>query len=329
MNFVDYVKIYAKSGKGGDGHISFRKEKFVPRGGPDGGNGGKGGDVVAIADPQLYTLLDFRYHRRYIANDGDKGAKNNRSGKNGRDSFIKVPVGTIIKESDSGEVFADLDKPGKKSILLRGGRGGRGNAEFTTSVRQTPRFAEDGKPGDETELILELKVLADVGLVGFPNAGKSTLISVLSNAKPKIAEYPFTTLQPNLGLVKVSDYSSFTIADIPGLIEGASDGKGLGHQFLRHIERSRVLVFMLEAISEKPYQDFIVLKKELENYNKELFYKKMLVCISKADMVDDSKLKELIQIDFDGLKTTSVSSITHSGLEELKFLLWDELKKEK
>lgn len=327
MKFIDYAKISVRSGDGGNGHISFRREKFLPKGGPDGGNGGKGGDVVIMVDPNMNTLLDFRYHRQYFAENGHKGQKSRKSGRDGKDSVFRVPAGTIIKDVVTDEVLADLTDDYNNFILLKGGRGGRGNAEFATPTRQAPRFAEDGRKGVELEIVLELKVLADVGLVAFPNAGKSTLISVISDAKPKIADYPFTTLIPNLGLVRVEDYSSFVVADIPGLIEGASEGKGLGIRFLRHIERSKVLAFLIESTSQDPLADYDMLLNELNQFNDELNYKKRLVFISKSDLVDKNRKNELRNLDFFGAgKPRLISSITMEAINELKWDLWNALK---
>ncbi|MDR3627417.1 MAG: GTPase ObgE, partial [Ignavibacteriaceae bacterium] len=248
--FIDYAKIDLKAGDGGNGAVTFRREKYVPKGGPSGGNGGKGGDVIMEAHHNLSTLLDFRYKKHYTAQDGDAGANSLKDGKGGDDIIIQVPVGTTVKDAETEEVLFDLDEDNKRVIIAKGGKGGKGNSNFATSINQTPRYAEPGRPGEEKNVILELKLIADVGLVGFPNAGKSTLISKISAARPKIADYPFTTLEPVLGIVKYKDYKSFTVADIPGIIEGASEGKGLGHKFLRHIERTKILLFLIEVTSE-------------------------------------------------------------------------------
>jgi GTPase len=299
-------------------------------GGPDGGNGGKGGQVIFRADKNLATLLDFRYRRQHLAEDGKPGEKKKCSGRRGQDMIIRVPEGTLIKNSDTEEVLYDLVNSGDEFIAAKGGRGGRGNSEFATATNQAPRYAEEGKPGAEINILMELKLLADVGLVGFPNAGKSTLISSISAAKPKIADYPFTTLIPNLGIVKVSDYKSFTIADIPGLIEGAHEGKGLGIQFLRHVERTSVLIFLIDCMSEDPVNDYRVLLGELEKYNPEMLDKQKIICISKVDVLDSNGKKELEKIDFKEENTDSIliSSVAQMGLETLKQKIWKILEKE-
>ncbi|MBI5326622.1 MAG: GTPase ObgE [Ignavibacteriae bacterium] len=327
MKFIDYAKILIKSGDGGNGHISFRREKYVPKGGPDGGNGGKGGDVIFIADSHLNTLLDFKYKHIYKAENGQKGSKSRCTGSDGNDLFIRVPKGTLIKNIHSDEILADIIEPDVEYILAKGGKGGKGNSEFATPTNQTPRFAEDGKKGIELEIILELKLIADIGIVGLPNVGKSTLISVISSAKPKIADYPFTTLVPNLGIVKIAEGKSYTVADIPGLIEGASDGKGLGIQFLRHIERTKCLLFMLDSMSESPLKDYKILIKELKKYNISLSKKKRIICISKIDVITGEIRKKLSKIDFKE-KNTSVfliSSVTGESIPELKNEMWNVL----
>ena len=296
MKFIDIAKISIKSGDGGKGHLSFRKEKFVPKGGPDGGSGGNGGNVVFVADPHINTLLDFQYKRHFKAEDGVNGGKKKCTGRTGEHLLIKVPCGTLVKDALTDEEIMDVVVPNQEYIILKGGRGGRGNCEFATATNQTPRYAEPGEEGIEREVVLELKVIADIGIVGLPNAGKSTLISVISAAKPKIADYPFTTLVPNLGMVKVGEQQSFTVADIPGLIAGASEGKGLGIQFLRHVERSKVLLFMVDAMSEDVKGDYKILQKELKKYNPEMLKKKRLIVISKIDAVDEDRLKELKKI---------------------------------
>lgn len=333
MKFIDIAHIDVKSGDGGPGHLSFRREKFTPKGGPDGGNGGKGGDVIFVTDKQLSTLLDFKYSREHFAEDGHPGGKNRRFGKDGKNIIIRVPVGTIIKDTETDEVIADLDKPEMKFIFLIGGKGGKGNSEFATSTNQAPRYAQPGIAGEYRSLTLELKLLADVGLVGYPNVGKSTLISVISDAKPKIADYHFTTLVPNLGIVKIGDYQSFTLADIPGLIEGASEGKGLGHQFLRHVDRTKVIVFLLEAISEDIKKDYKILNKELNKYNPEMKLKKRIICISKSDAVDEVLLKKLQKaVDKRSVDKNAehllISSISHHNTENLKYMIWELLQKE-
>lgn len=329
MKFVDLAKIYVKSGDGGRGHVSFRTEKFVPKGGPDGGNGGKGGDVIALVDPHLNTLLDLRYKRHYKAEKGKPGQKSRKSGKSGKNIIIKIPRGTIIRNADSGELLADLAENDYSFVIAKGGRGGLGNAEFATPTNQAPRYAQPGEEGIELNIELELKLIADIGIVGFPNAGKSTLISVISAAKPKIADYPFTTLIPNLGIVKVGDYKSYTVADIPGLIEGASDGKGLGIQFLRHVERTRALLFLIEAFSNDPVNDFDVLYNELIKYNPDMKHKKKIICISKADTVDEDRINELKNIDFPNYgKPFIISSVTSMNVDKLKWIMWENIEKD-
>lgn len=328
--FVDYAVIEVHAGKGGDGAVTFRREKYVPKGGPSGGDGGDGGNVVLRANRNLHTLLDFRYKKKYSAGNGVKGGNSLKDGKNGNNIIIKVPVGTVVKDAETEEILFDLNADGKEIILVKGGKGGKGNSKFATPTNQTPRFAEDGKPGDRKKVVLELKLIADVGLVGFPNSGKSTLISKISSAKPKIADYPFTTLEPNLGIVKYKEYKSFTVADIPGIIEGASDGKGLGHQFLRHIERTRIILFLIEITSENIEDDFNVLMKELKSYSPELIRKKIIVSFSKSDLYDSKKIKELSLLKFKGIKDKPLifSSISGQGMKELLDYLWNTLEKE-
>ncbi len=326
--FVDYVTISIASGNGGDGAVAFRREKYVPKGGPAGGNGGRGGSVYFIADDNLHTLLDFRYHRKYQAGNGEKGGTSLKDGKSGKDVLIKVPVGTVIRDRNTEEILADLDEAGKKYLAAEGGRGGKGNANFATPTNQTPRYAEEGKPGFSRDLILELKLIADIGLVGFPNAGKSTFISVVSAARPKIADYPFTTLKPNLGIVSYKDFQSFTIADIPGIIEGAHTGKGLGLNFLRHIERTKVLFFVLDSTSETLQKDFATLKKELNEYSHTLAQKKFLVGLSKIDLLDDEGLNDLNELKFDGYNGEIIkfSSVAKIGVSEVLDKLWKLLQ---
>jgi GTP-binding protein len=328
--FVDYALIEVHSGKGGDGLVTFRREKYVPKGGPSGGDGGNGGDVILRTNSNLHTLLDFRYKKKYKAADGDKGGNSLKDGKNGEDIIIGVPVGTVVKDSETDIVIFDLDEDNKEVVLAKGGKGGRGNSKFATPTNQTPRFAEEGKPGEFKKVTLELKLIADVGLVGFPNSGKSTLISKISAARPKIADYPFTTLEPNLGIVKYKDFQSFTVADIPGIIEGASQGKGLGHQFLRHIERTRIILFFIEITSENLANDFNILLKELKNYSPQLTEKKMLVALSKADLVDDKNKSKALRNKFKGIKNKPLifSSVTGFGLSEMLDILWENLKNE-
>ncbi|MBU3679655.1 MAG: GTPase ObgE [Candidatus Kapabacteria bacterium] len=323
MNFIDTATIAVKAGDGGAGHVSFRREKYVPKGGPDGGNGGDGGSVIIEADQQLGTLLDFTYKRKYEAQDGERGGKSNCTGRSGNDVVIRVPVGTIIRDRESDEVVADMTVHGERVIVARGGMGGRGNSEFVTSVNQAPRNADPGTPGEECQLDLELKLLADVGLVGFPNAGKSTLISAISAARPKIADYPFTTLVPNLGMVRAGQYRSFTVADIPGLIEGAHQGKGLGIQFLRHIERTAVLVFLIDVQSEDPEHDLVVLRQELGLYSPQLLEKPWLVCLSKADVLGDELSEELRRTPFaEKHQVRIISAVSGRGVPELVEQMW-------
>ncbi|MCX8050459.1 MAG: GTPase ObgE [Chlorobi bacterium] len=330
MNFVDLVRIHAKAGDGGRGLVSFRREKYVPKGGPDGGDGGRGGNVVAVADPHLNTLLHFRYKRHFTAGNGAPGGTNRRSGKSGRDVVLRVPPGTVIRDASSGEVLAELLRPNERVIVLHGGRGGRGNAAFATPTNRTPRTAENGQPGEEGWLELELKLLADVGLVGFPNVGKSTLIATISAAKPKIADYPFTTLVPNLGMVRLDDERSFVVADIPGLIEGASQGKGLGTDFLRHIERTRVLVFLLDPHLMPPLEAYAILERELSNHNPALSEKRRIVCISKADTLDDSQRQALAKLDFPRYGAPLlISSATRENIATLLEQMWAALDAER
>lgn len=304
--FIDSARITIKSGDGGNGCISFRREKYVPKGGPNGGDGGKGGDVIFRADNSLSTLIDFRYKRAYKAQNGQHGMGGDKTGKNGADIMIKVPCGSIIKETETGYILADLIENGDEYIAAKGGKGGKGNSHFATSTNQTPRFAEDGKKGEEKELEIELKLLADVGLVGLPNAGKSTLISKISAAKPKIADYPFTTLIPNLGIVKYKDFQSFVVADIPGLIEGAHTGKGLGIRFLKHIERTRVLIFLIDSTllpyKDNKTEDYEVLINELSGYDAKLLEKPRIICFTKVDALSDEQKKELNKIKFEKSK---------------------------
>ncbi len=327
MKFIDTARIQIRSGNGGAGHVSFRREKKVPKGGPDGGNGGRGGDVIIATDPHMNTLLDFRYLRHYSAEDGEPGGKKRCTGRDGKDIIIKVPCGTLIRNSETDELIADLTDRGETFIVAKGGKGGWGNAEYTTPTNQTPRYAAPGLPGEEFEIELELKLIADVGIVGLPNVGKSTLISVISSAKPKIADYEFTTLVPNLGMVRYEDRKSFTVADIPGLIEGASDGKGLGHQFLRHVERTRVLLFMLDAASADPKADYKILKNELKKYNPEMLKKERMICFSRSDIVDEKTQAKLQKMKFGEPKTpiVMISSVMHLNTEILVNMLWERL----
>jgi GTP-binding protein len=323
MQFIDLAIVTVYAGNGGKGVVSFRREKFIPKGGPDGGTGGKGGDVIVTATKHLNTLLDFRFHREYEAGKGNPGEGSNRSGKGGRDVVLSVPCGTIVRSVAGDTVLADLLHDGDTAVIARGGRGGKGNAEFATPTNQTPRFAQPGEPGEELTIQLELKLLADVGLVGFPNAGKSTLIASISAAKPKIADYPFTTLVPNLGIVRYKEYKSFTVADIPGLIEGAHLGKGLGTQFLRHIERTKVLVFLIECFSENPKHDYEVLLNELSSFNPSLLEKPRMIALTKIDTIDAEARKKLAKIRF-GKKilVRAISAVSRDGIDDLVESLW-------
>ncbi len=326
--FIDFVSIEIAAGKGGDGAVAFRREKFVPKGGPSGGNGGDGGSVYIYADHNLHTLLDFRYKKKYQAENGVPGGNSLKDGRKGEDLIIKVPVGTIIKDADTGKVIIDVDTPGKTYLMARGGKGGKGNSNFATPVNRAPRYAEPGKPGQGFNVELELKLLADVGLVGFPNAGKSTFISVVSEAKPKIADYPFTTLEPNLGIVRVGDYDSFTVADIPGIIEGASEGKGLGIQFLKHIERTGILLFLIDITSENYDSDFATLNGELKKFSPALAKKKKILALSKADVYTEEELATLQKVKIKGYrgKPAIISSATGFNIDSMVKRLWDEIK---
>jgi GTP-binding protein len=326
--FIDYAEILTKSGKGGDGAVAFRREKYVPKGGPSGGNGGKGGDVIVEAHHNLSTLLDFKYKKEYKAEDGKPGGSALKDGRNGKDIIIKVPVGTIIRNFDDNKILNDLNEEKKKVIAAKGGKGGKGNSNFATPTNQTPRNAEKGHPGEIKKIILELKLIADVGLVGFPNAGKSTLISAISQARPKIADYPFTTLEPVLGIVRYKDYKSFTVADIPGIIEGSHQGKGLGYKFLRHIERTKILLFLIDITSGKYRQEFNILINELKSYSKKLTEKKRIVALSKADLIEEMEIKKIKRKNslIDGARVHIFSSVTGKGLNELLNILWDSIQ---
>jgi GTP-binding protein len=330
VQFIDEAIISVAAGNGGKGAVSFRHEKFIPKGGPDGGNGGNGGSVIVRADRQLNTLLDFRYRKKYAAQKGENGRGKNQDGKWADDIVLKVPAGTIVRDLSTGSMLADLVNHGDEFTVARGGKGGRGNSHFATSTNQAPRVSEPGTPGEERELQLELKLLADVGLVGFPNAGKSTLISVISAAKPKIADYPFTTLAPNLGIVRYGEGQSFTVADIPGLIEGAHQGKGLGIQFLRHIERTRVLVFLIESTSEDPKHEYTVLLNELESYNLSLTKKPRMVALTKIDLLDEKRIKALNKIVLGkGIEVVAISAATRRNIEELLKKVWKKISSKK
>jgi GTP-binding protein len=323
-NFVDYVTIFCRSGKGGAGSSHLRREKYIPKGGPDGGDGGRGGDVIVCGNSQLWTLLHLKYQKHVFATNGVNGSSALKSGAEGKDAIIEVPLGTIAKDPETGEVLFEVTKHGEEKILMKGGRGGQGNDHFKTPTHQTPRYAQPGEPSVEGWRVLELKLLADVGLVGFPNAGKSTLLSVLSSAKPKIADYAFTTLTPNLGIVQYRDDLSFVMADIPGIIEGASEGKGLGLRFLRHIERNSMLLFMIPADSKNIREEFQILLNELKLYNPELLDKKRILAISKTDMLDKELMDE-IKKDLPKVPALFISSITGLGITELKDKLWKSL----
>jgi len=327
-NFVDYVKIYCRSGKGGRGSTHFRREKYIPKGGPDGGDGGRGGHVYLRANRNYWTLLHLKYERHVMATSGDGGSAKRSSGKDGQDRIIEVPCGTVVFDAETGEFICDVTEDGQQVMLLKGGRGGLGNWNFKTSTNQAPRHAQPGEPAQERTVIMQLKLLADVGLVGFPNAGKSTLLSVVSAAKPKIANYPFTTLEPNLGIVSYRDNRSFVMADIPGIIEGASEGKGLGLRFLRHIERNSLLLFMIPADADDIKKEYEVLHNELVTYNPELLDKNRVLAITKSDMLDD-ELEEALKAELpEDIPHIFISSITNKGITELKDLLWVELNKE-
>ena len=326
MRFVDYAKIFVESGRGGRGSVSFRREKYVPRGGPDGGDGGKGGDIIIRSTSNMNTLLDFRYKREYKAPDGQNGMKQKMHGKDGDNMIIPVPAGTVLKLADTGEIIADLVNDGDFFVAVKGGRGGQGNSHFATATRQAPKFAQPGEDGEEKLLILELKLLADVGLIGLPNAGKSTLISVISSAKPKIADYPFTTLVPNLGVVKVSNHKSFVVADIPGLIEGAHKGAGLGYQFLRHVERTSVLLHLVdvsETTEGDPIEDLKKINKELGLYSEKLIEKHQTVVGTKTDISGSGdRLKTLEKFcEENSIDFFPVSAVTGKGIKKLQSYL--------
>ncbi len=330
MQFIDEAKITVKAGDGGNGAISFRHEKFIPKGGPDGGNGGNGGSVIIRANRQLNTLLDYRYRPKYKAQRAEDGRSKNQYGKFGEDIVLKVPCGTLVKDRTTGEILADLTDDGDEVIVAKGGKGGKGNSEFATSTNQAPRIAEEGTKGEEREIALELKLLADVGLVGFPNAGKSTLISVISAARPKIADYPFTTLTPNLGIVRLAEEKSFTVADIPGLIEGAHLGKGLGIQFLRHIERTKVLVFLIESTGLDIKKDYTILTKELKEYSPSLAGKPAIVAVTKMDIADDEMSKRVRKLKIGrGIPVVPISAVTNKGIDDLTEHMWKTLRRKK
>lgn len=332
MMFIDKAKIFIKGGKGGNGAISFRREKYIAAGGPDGGDGGKGGNVVFRVDLGKTTLMDFKYKRKYAAQNGDDGSGKRRKGKSGDDIIIEVPQGTVVRDADSNRIIADLSTPGKDYILAKGGNGGWGNAHFATAVRQTPNFAKNGQPGDEREILLELKLLADVGLVGFPNVGKSTILSRTTKADPKIANYHFTTLEPNLGVVDLGAQRSFVLADIPGIIEGASEGIGLGHEFLRHIERTRILIHVVDVSGiegRNPVEDFDIINEELAKYDMSLEERPQIIAANKTDIIQDEEIYEsfLEQMHKRGYEVYPISAATGKGVEELMQKVYEELSK--
>lgn len=328
-NFIDHIRVLCRSGKGGGGSRHMRREKYMPKGGPDGGDGGRGGHVIMRGNNQLWTLLHLRYTKHAIAEEGEGGMKNQASGRQGKDAIIEVPLGTVAKDAETGEILCEVTEHGAEHILLPGGRGGQGNQHFATATRQAPRFAQPGEPGQEKWMALELKVLADVGLVGFPNAGKSTLLSVVSAAKPKIADYAFTTLVPNLGIVAARNGKSFVMADIPGIIEGASEGKGLGLRFLRHIERNSALLFMVPADTADIKKEYNILLNELKQYSPELLDKERLLAITKCDMLDEeltTALRKEVRKTLPKVETVFISSVTGMGLDDLKDRIWDKLQ---
>lgn len=324
-NFVDYVKIFFRSGNGGAGSVHFHRDALTAKGGPDGGDGGRGAHIILKGNKQLWTLLHLKYRKHIHADNGGNGAGNQRTGANGKDIVVEVPLGTIAKDAETGEVMAEVMEDGEEIILMPGGRGGKGNEFFKSATMQAPRFAQPGEPGQEGWVVLELKVLADVGLVGFPNAGKSTLLSVVSAAKPEIANYPFTTLTPNLGIVSYRDNRSFIMADIPGIIEGAHLGKGIGHRFLRHIERNATLLFMIPADSEDIKKEYKILQNELKQYNPELLDKPRILAITKSDMLDE-ELEKLMKKELPrNVKSIFISSVANKNIQQLKDLLWEAI----
>ncbi len=323
-NFVDYVKMHVSSGKGGQGSAHLHREKFIEKGGPDGGDGGRGGHVIVKGNANLWTLLHLKFKRHARAGHGGHGSKSRSTGADGEDTYLEVPLGTVVKDTETDEVLFEITKAGEEKIVAKGGRGGLGNWHFKSSTNQTPRYAQPGEPLEEKNITIELKILADVGLVGFPNAGKSTLLSVVTAAKPKIADYEFTTLKPNLGIVKYRDYQTFVMADIPGIIEGAAEGKGLGHYFLRHIERNSVLLFLIPADAEDIRKQYDILLDELRRYNPEMLDKERIIAISKSDMLDD-ELKAELKTELDKtlpIEYMFISSVTQQGITELKDKLW-------
>lgn len=327
-NFIDYVKIYCKSGRGGKGSTHLLRNRMTSKGGPDGGDGGRGGHVIVRGNAQMWTLLPLKYQKHIKASSGENGAGQEKTGANGEDKYIEVPLGTVAKDEETGETLFEITKHGQEQILVKGGRGGLGNVHFKSSTFQTPRFAQPGEDPEEGWFILELKVLADVGLVGFPNAGKSTLLSVVSAAKPEIANYPFTTLVPNLGIVNYRDHRSFVMADIPGIIEGAAEGKGLGYRFLRHIERNALLLFMVPADAEDYAKEYEILLNELVKYNPELADKDRILAITKADMLDDDLTEEIRQQLPQDVPHVFISSVAGKNIMQLKDLIWEKLNAE-
>lgn len=329
-NFTDYVKINVASGKGGQGSSHLRREKYVAKGGPDGGDGGRGGHVIIKGNETLWTLYNFKFKKHFKAGHGENGGKQTSTGADGQDVYLEVPLGTQVKDPQTNSVLFEITEHDQEKIIAKGGKGGLGNFHFKSSTNQTPRYSQPGLPGEELEVLLELKLLADVGLVGFPNAGKSTLLSVITSAKPKIGDYEFTTLKPNLGIVQYRDYRTFVMADIPGIIEGASQGKGLGHYFLRHIERNSTLLFLVPADAKDIYQEYSILLNELQKYNPELLDKDRLVAISKSDMLDDelkAELRQQLDAQFKDVKYLFISSVAQQGIQELKDELWEMLNK--
>lgn len=322
---MDYVKVGLASGKGGKGSVHLHREKFITKGGPDGGDGGRGGHIIIRGNENLWTLVNFKFKKHFKAGHGEHGSKSRSTGADGEDVYLDVPLGTVVKDVETQKVLFEITEHGEEKIILEGGMGGRGNWHFRTATNQTPRYAQPGVDGQEGEFLLELKILADVGLVGFPNAGKSTLLSVITSAKPKIADYEFTTLKPNLGIVEYRDFKSFVMADIPGIIEGAAEGKGLGHYFLRHIERNATLLFLIPADSKDISKEYEILLDELRRYNPELLDKERLICISKSDMLDDELMEEMrmeLNTEFNDTPFMFISSVAQMGIVELKDKLW-------
>lgn len=331
-NFVDYVKVHLASGNGGKGSAHFHREKYVAKGGPDGGDGGRGGHVIIRGSKDLWTLVHYKFKKHFKAEHGEHGSKSRSFGADGSDVYLEVPLGTVVRETETDKILFEITEDGQEVIALEGGKGGLGNWHFRTSTNQAPRYAQPGIPGQELSVTLELKVLADVGLVGFPNAGKSTLLSVITSAKPKIADYEFTTLKPNLGIVKHRDFHSFVMADIPGIIEGAAEGKGLGHYFLRHIERNATLLFLVPADSKDIVADYHILLDELRRYNPELLDKERFLVVSKSDMLDEelkAEISEELDRDLKGINYSFISSVAQQGIQELKDKLWELIKNNK